>query len=920
MDPKMSPLRAKESLVGARRRPLLSLVFTKPVRALAFLVSAIFLASSPQATAGEKQVFEASGSFEEVPGAELEPAKAFYDVAIPARGWFKGEVTASPALFGGPDGNNPYYHTSSQFVKLGDVNLGNFDSTDIESAPIVTSRTAVMESGGVYTAKIIGPQRISYMWGDFIGGEAQTFTAKGYFDPSPVANAGPSIALESGTSTTLLGSGIDVDGDALTYAWTRLLGWGLTFSSATVAHPVITAPVVTQAGAVRMQLIVSDGRSSSLPDTVDVAIYPTGGNIPPLVDPGDSGSTGTYTTQMALDGSESYDIDGNVTMYSWTQIGGPRVDLSDPTVAQPAFKQYEPLYYNTTYVFELCVSDGQDISAPDSAWYVINGYGRNRVPAGPRETLMDEESGSVPEVTQISGDPAETVDFTGIAIPGPGRLRTEVAGTPALFGGPDGNNPGFHLSSHASQWDGHGTYGFHSADIETAPVYTNTYYDVSAGSGASVLTVTGPQALSYTFYDFLYGEAQSFDVDVWFRPASNPPTADAGTCPPAQGRQVVQLDGTGSADPDGDPLSYAWSQIGGPMGGFSNLNAPAPLFKVPDVADPTTLTFSLVVSDGANSEPSTTALFVEAAPTPTPAPTVAPTSTMTPTPQDTTTPTPALTATPAATATPPPAETPTAAPTPADTPTPGPTPEPILEMVGSFYDLVLGRDPAPSETQGWQIYFNYAVNFNIDVRFIPREMARLFFLSVEYANRGRANAEFLTDCYRVFLDRDPSQTELDNWLGGVWNRSQVMTIFSESEEFANRVQGIYPGFEGSLVRNFVTFMYIGLLDRLVDQNGLEYASGLFGAAFASGGVEAVRAQAKQMAREVIVSAEFLGRQPTTADYVARFYRAFLGRFPNDTETAYWTGELDSGRQSTSGVIDLFADSAEFTARLEEYFS
>jgi len=272
------------------------------------------------------------------------------------------------------------------------------------------------------------------------------------------------------------------------------------------------------------------------------------------------------------------------------------------------------------------------------------------------------------------------------------------------------------------------------------------------------------------------------------------------------------------------------------------------------------------------------------------------------------------------TPTPEPGETRTPTPTPPAGLTPSPTPEPIRELVASFYQLILGRDPEPGAVDSWHIgYFQYAVSFDIDVRFIPREMARLFFLSEEYAARNRTNADFITDCYRVFLNRYPNQTELDNWLGGHWNRSQVMTIFSESEEFANRIQAMYPGLEGSPARNFVTFMYIGLLDRLVDQSGLEYAAGLFDAAFTSGGVEAVRAQAKQMAREVIVSAEFLGKQPTTADYVTRFYRAFLGRFPSDTEVTYWSGEIDSGRRTTDGVIDLFADSSEFTERLRTYF-
>ncbi|HUT24500.1 MAG TPA: DUF4214 domain-containing protein, partial [Sumerlaeia bacterium] len=144
-------------------------------------------------------------------------------------------------------------------------------------------------------------------------------------------------------------------------------------------------------------------------------------------------------------------------------------------------------------------------------------------------------------------------------------------------------------------------------------------------------------------------------------------------------------------------------------------------------------------------------------------------------------------------------------------------------------------------------------------------------------------------------------------------------IFSESEEFAARIAAMYPGLGGDPTRNFVTFMYIGLLDRLVDKNGLEYASGLFNVARIQGGTEAVRAQSKQMAREVIVSEEFLAKQPATADYVVRFYRSFLGRFPNDTETTYWSGEIDSGRRTTDDAIELFADSAEFTERLRTYF-
>ncbi|HUT23326.1 MAG TPA: DUF4214 domain-containing protein [Sumerlaeia bacterium] len=290
-----------------------------------------------------------------------------------------------------------------------------------------------------------------------------------------------------------------------------------------------------------------------------------------------------------------------------------------------------------------------------------------------------------------------------------------------------------------------------------------------------------------------------------------------------------------------------------------------------------------------------------------------------PTPAQTPTPIPSWTPTPGTprTSTPTPSAAATSTPFATGTPTPGD--RAIEELIRSFYQLALGRNPEPGAVDAWHTYFDYALSFDIDVRFVPREMARIFFLSEEYAARNRTDAEFIGDCYRVFLDRDPTQVELDNWLAGAWNRAEVMTVFSESEEFAARIEAIYPGLEGDPARNFVASMYIGLLDRLPDQAGLEYAAALFEAAFASGGIEAVRAQARQMAREVIVSEEFLSKQPTTADYVARFYRAFLGRFPNDAEIAYWTAELDSERRTADNAIDLFADSPEFTNRLNAHF-
>lgn len=236
------------------------------------------------------------------------------------------------------------------------------------------------------------------------------------------------------------------------------------------------------------------------------------------------------------------------------------------------------------------------------------------------------------------------------------------------------------------------------------------------------------------------------------------------------------------------------------------------------------------------------------------------------------------------------------------------------DLINYFYNTILGRAPEPGAVDAWQNgYFNYALNFNIDVKFIPIEMGRGFFLSAEYQARNRTNAEFITDCYRAFLHRDPYAWELDGWLSGVWNRPEVMSMFANSAEFAGYIENLFPGFSGLPTRNFVTTMYIGLLDRLVDIGGLLYWSDLFDNA-----ADKV-AMAKWMAEQVAGSPEFQANVTTHEGLVIRLYRSFLGRFPSDGEIAYWSGELAAGRQTLTQLIDLFGSSNEFTQIINRYF-
>ncbi len=242
------------------------------------------------------------------------------------------------------------------------------------------------------------------------------------------------------------------------------------------------------------------------------------------------------------------------------------------------------------------------------------------------------------------------------------------------------------------------------------------------------------------------------------------------------------------------------------------------------------------------------------------------------------------------------------------------------QLITSYYTDILGRAPEAGAVDSWYLgYFTYAVTAAVDVRFVPREMARVFFASPEYQARARTSEQFLRDAYQVFLRRVPSQSELDAWLAGTWNQSQVVTTFAESAEFDVYIQGLFPCLAGAKTGNFVTTMYIGLLDRLADAAGLAYGKGIFDAAYLAGGIEGVRAQARSFGVQVLASTEYLSKSPTNDTHVVRLYRAYLGRYPATSEIAYWSGQLNAHVLTTTDLINQFAASPEFTGRLNGFF-
>jgi len=90
-----------------------------------------------------------------------------------------------------------------------------------------------------------------------------------------------------------------------------------------------------------------------------------------------------------------------------------------------------------------------------------------------------------------------------------------------------------------------------------------------------------------------------------------PPVANAGVDQSVNEQQLVTLDGSGSNDPDGDTMTYAWTQVSGPSVGLSNPTAAKPTFTAPFVMlGGETLTFELTVTANGDTDTDTVSIAV----------------------------------------------------------------------------------------------------------------------------------------------------------------------------------------------------------------------------------------------------------------------------------------------------------------------
>ena len=166
----------------------------------------------------------------------------------------------------------------------------------------------------------------------------------------------PSEAFIGEEVTFDASSSFDQDGEIIKYEWET--GDGNTLFEKIITH------IYTAIGQFTIKLVVTDdnGATSTTIEQIINIIARTGENQAPVANAGPDQTVKIGTT-VTLDGSASSDPDREELSYSWTQLAGNTVSLTDSTTKSPIFTANEL----GTYIFELIVTDEAGLqSTPDT--------------------------------------------------------------------------------------------------------------------------------------------------------------------------------------------------------------------------------------------------------------------------------------------------------------------------------------------------------------------------------------------------------------------------------------------------------------------------------------------------------------------------------------------------------------------------
>ncbi len=358
----------------------------------------------------------------------------------------------------------------------------------------------------------------------------------------PVANAGPDQNLVHGTTVTLDGSSSsDSDGDPLTYAWTLSTvpsGSSATLSSNSAVMPTFFADVP---GTYVAQLIVNDGSDDSAPDTVVISTE----NTLPVADAG-LDQTVPVGASTVLFGGASFDANGDTLTYAWTLLTLPVGSTAALTSASDV-QTGLTIDVAGVYIVRLIVNDGYADSLPDTVTITTENTAPVADAGGPYD---DVEAGDT-----VVLDGTFSFDVDDDPLDYFWSILSRPAGSTALL-----NDAALATARLVTDIDG----------LYVVQLIVNDGIVDSDPDTATITALAGNEAPTAVA------------------------TANTTTVEPGA---AVQLDGSGSSDPEGASLTYLWS-LSVPNGSnavLSSLTAVAPSFTT-DL--PGAYVATLVVNDG----------------------------------------------------------------------------------------------------------------------------------------------------------------------------------------------------------------------------------------------------------------------------------------------------------------------------------
>jgi hypothetical protein len=381
---------------------------------------------------------------------------------------------------------------------------------------------------------------------------------------------------------TLDGSGSrDPNGDSLTYQWTQTGGAPVSLSSVTAARPTFTAP--SAASTLTFRLNVGDGEfTSSDTVTITAAAEPAAGT--PTYRSSSTTGNDAWSTAATLPVPAGATT-GDVVVATVATWGNPA-----PAVTAPAGFTLKASYTagdDTVRVY------WKRLTAPDTGTYRFSWSGGRWSSA---HALAVSGAATI-------GDPVEAINHAGGSGTTFANTTVSTLSTPLLAWIGRNDEP---ASGHTPP------SGF--TEVQDRDCSTVAYRQPASA---------GTQVASGGAYSGSAGPLHSVLVAIKGGTSTPPPTnrapvAEAGPAQNVSTGSTVTLDGSGSTDPDGDPLTYAWAQTAGPAVTLSSASAVRPTFTAPATAS--TLTFALTVGDGQATATDSVTVTVTAPP-PTNAPT-----------------------------------------------------------------------------------------------------------------------------------------------------------------------------------------------------------------------------------------------------------------------------------------------------------